>query len=1691
MSNYNNLQGGNSSADQDQGANNSFESLLAQLRRQSSPSPGPAQGPGAGPGPDNMLAQFGYHHGNNNHNHNGQQSQGQGGGGQQSYYGHPSTADSPSLSGSFQHSMDSPAFLPEAPTPPVHGFNSSQFPPGFINPIGTGRNVANDDRTSQLLNLLKFNQGNHNAPQPARDPQPPYSFPPAPIAPPVIHAPAPAAADPTGLLAALMKGSMQAESAKPEPASPAWNPGSPPNDTQQYLLNLLNRPKPSQHDASDPTESALSLLTPPPVDDDTRDADESHEGRSAEPTLVGTVPSRSEFDFEPKSVDSPPPKFDSTPHSQHSQSLSTSKFGGYASQLEESSGHSPVQRTPKSSTTPGTQAPAAGPIQILKKPDSAQSGRDQKRPSSDRSALGSPEHTRRKLEHASSPLSLTGANRHIVSPMSDTSVERGPPATNKTESPAQSAKSKENAGETAEQTDSEAQEALRRAQEDEQAQAEIAQDLENMMSAATEEEFVHSAQIAAQAIQKELDKQENKDLLESTFDLDVAQEVRDIVDETAHPSQGPVADSWESAEADDIVVIEETSTPVKVYNFPMKPWITISVQETDEPRPVFREEAILDIARLKKDFDQIDRNLVSASETYMAYGMSKAGGLRVIRQEDGKDAKLFTDTKDRIFNVAISTSPSNQHPKEAIIGTGVSGTVYWVQLKDGDRDHLEDAHPEQYGFALPPISTQEGGDAPGGVLKTRARTSAMHPDFFAVGRGKSINIIWPSFIFENNLFKNVHDRVVDTEKLLKQCSLKINTGKAGKDFTFSQDDTLMVSLDKSGRVKFWDVRELTAAKPDSDSPLPVPVHTSLEIKEPLMTLTTTPEGEKAWPTSVLLLDKYRPYQKRVALRYMIVGMKQNHTLQLWDLALGKPVQEFNFPHNKESDAVCSVMYHAPSSMIVVGHPTRNSIYFLHLSAPKYTLKNLSQVDYIQRLVAQDPSIPQPESTAVISGIREYSFANKGVLRSLNILENPAASADGDEPTLFELYAMHSKGVTCLFIKQGELGWTKDSKVICPADAVEVGLVKISKLVAPLPPAEAHPPVVPVESNAPPQIRIATRGAKDVLQKTPSSQGDEKKGAESVTPPKADRRDETETPVQQPSERPEKKGRKKKGQQAAAAAAAAAAQAANGPDFLGSNGAVELARTASQTKGKSARNAEASALALSNQFADLSLAPNAVSQEHLDEVVTKMESRIINNLTGRIEVVFDDLKQHMQNFQETRDTAFVTNQSRLLQMVSDVLNDNTETVLKNLIIDQITSNVVPSIRNTIEKSVSEQVSAKSDAQMRAMQKEIQRALPNAVNQAMQKPDIVKTISDKIANNVNAHIDTQIARSIKDIAPVIAKTTAQDVHRRIVDEVRDQINDTFERFEEQRRGDDAKIDQLIAQTKALSTAISSLAASQSQLQKDFVSLRQHVYDQSRERELAAQEPVHAHTHSRGSVGSHNQSGSAAREFANYAPQHQQQHHLQPHSNQSPASSQQREHQYANQEQQVLFAPTARENREKLELQNLMETINELMKSASQDEAILRWLQSGDKTEEIFQQVLSAYNPVFVADLQPLLVLSVGTTVSVDLTRNNPKLPQKIAYLEVVIYSFNTLVPSLDDQVREVTPRIMNLMKTRIETLLLDISRVAPHDSSLKTLHNLANVAGRIAETVSHPAQGPRQIQGTHHGMGYPHGSHGTPY
>ncbi|KAI0381680.1 hypothetical protein F5Y04DRAFT_255051 [Hypomontagnella monticulosa] len=1586
------------------------------------------------------------------------------------------THDLLSRFGSYNQSMNSPDFYghsagespvtglddfpPPVPTPPTN-FGHSHHQPGpmGLGPIGTmpSNPASKVDQSTNLLNLLKFSgqsgqPPSHTSPPGQGQGQAP-SFDMAPGATqsanqPPIHAPVPMPADPQGLLATLMKGNMQNESSRAEPQASAqstWNTGPPPMDTQAYLLNLLHRPKPAQNDQ--PSEASQPpTLTP-------QSANESSVDHPKEFTpLKQTMPGNASHDTTPlpfrfgsqDHVESPPVKFEyNSPSSQisqlshHAGSHKSTKHD-YAN-VPEGFGAVHHQNAVSQSSTPGapaptghlpTELPAPTTFKIAKKSPSVASStghtQDHKRLSSQRSAATSPEHIRRKLD--ASPHSI--AEQEVTIP-STTNVTHDE-------------KSTETVSEAitglAQQVDKEAQEAIERA-ENEEVQANISASLIHMMNAKTDAEFQDLAEAAAKEIKKELDKDENASVLEDAYPPGMAQTIRDIVDDAAH---GPVADSWESAEADEIVVIEETANPVKVYNFPMKPWISITMLETEEPRPLFRDEVILDIARLKKEFDQIDRNLVTATESYMTYGMSKAGGLRVIRQDDGKDAKLFTDTKDRIFNIAMSSTPSDLHtaPKESIIGTGISGTVYYVQIKSGDKDHLEDPRPEQYGFVLPPLMvSHEGGGDNGGVLKTRARTSSTHPDFFAVGRGKTINIIWPSYIMQNGIFKHGHDRVVDTEALFRECSLRISTGKAGKDFTFSQDDTTIVSLDKSGRVKFWDVRDLTAADENSNPWSPMPAHTSLEVKEPLMTLNTTPEGEKAWPTSVLLLDKQRPYQKGWALRYMIVGMKQNHTLQLWDLALGKPVQEFNLPHAKESDPVCSVMYHPPSGMIVVGHPTRNSIYFLHLSAPKYTIKGLSQVDYIQKLVAKDSSIPEPDSTAVISGVREYSFANKGVLRSLDILMNPATTTDGDEQGLFELYAMHSKGVTGIVVKQSELGWSKDNKVIDGVDATEAGLVKISKLKE-LPSALVSEPQP--DDHTP--LLLRTRSAKETpppqYSVMSSSQEASQKGGDSAAPTGQPERKEASASAASANqlEKAEKKARKKREKAAAAAAAAEKLNAENAQ----SNGSSQSPRADVPAPKNSESKTSASPL------------QSVMSQESIQSTVKQIISGLGDKLTSVIANEFKDHRDNVDTEFRARDEKFSKNQQLLLEKVSNVLNANVQTVLTKTISDQFESEVVPSLSALITKTISEQIDGKMIGRVsHSIQNQMQKLLPNAVNQALQKPELSKSIADKVASSVAVDLERSFRQSFVATMTPLINDTAVTASRSIIQEVQDRTAEQLAELEQRHITDSNKIDQLTVLVTSLSDTVTAMAATQAQFQDVLLKMQQQG---PRDRgSISASQPAPTQSHHPQSVPSQSYlygspTTNASLQVVPFVTNNSS---VRDHSN-------------------------ARDP----ELQHLIANVATFMERGEYETGLVRWIQQGRQTE-VFDEYLVKLNPQFLQEIPTLVSLSVASVVAEQLNGalHREKINEKVNWVDMVLHILHSSLPHIvshqspstnnsskqnslqDPQVRDVVPNLMVSYLERFEKLYIQISSRAPADPILGRLSTMTNMARQVRDAVRH--------------------------
>ena len=156
-----------------------------------------------------------------------------------------------------------------------------------------------------------------------------------------------------------------------------------------------------------------------------------------------------------------------------------------------------------------------------------------------------------------------------------------------------------------------------------------------------------------------------------------AKEGQDVPEAPREPiASSDVLDRDEDEDAD---YVEQG--PIKVYNFPMKPFsaITMNPEIPSALRPRFPLGKMSDIARMPRQFDQLDRNLIAASALYIVYAISKSngrGGIRVLRQEDGGDRVLNKDTMDRTFNVVIGRG-------ERVLGTSVSGAVLWADVGEG------------------------------------------------------------------------------------------------------------------------------------------------------------------------------------------------------------------------------------------------------------------------------------------------------------------------------------------------------------------------------------------------------------------------------------------------------------------------------------------------------------------------------------------------------------------------------------------------------------------------------------------------------------------------------------------------------------------------------------------------------------------------------------------------------------------------------------------------------------------------------------------------------------------------------------------------------------------------------------------------------------------------------------------------
>ncbi|KAL9028298.1 MAG: hypothetical protein Q9196_003322 [Gyalolechia fulgens] len=1092
----------------------------------------------------------------------------------------------------------------------------------------------------------------------------------------------------------------------------------------------------------------------------------------------------------------------------------------------------------------------------------------------------------------------------------------------------------------------------------------------------------------ASKVKHELDKKENKGLLEEAMPAPVAEAVKDIIDDAA--------EAWESDDGGESPNRPEDDRIVRVYQFPLKPFVSIDIKRKKPSTLNVREDAVTHIARFRKEFDQIDRTLATATTEFIAYGSPKPGGLRLIRQDDGVAKHLFAEARDRIFNVSLSTMPTSSEGLQTVLATGVSGTVYWATIMKPDTS-FSDLGLDKDGLIIPPTASQ-AENVSGGQLKTRAKKSSRHPEVFGIGRGKAIHIIFPYHAARSDHLLGGDSvgtgNTLDTEKYLKERNIKIVVGKAGKDFAFSEDDSVIVSLDKVGRLGFWDVTELLNLDNGSASKI-----APIELRTPLVTFATASSGEKSWPTSVMLVDKLRPYAKGIAQRYVLVGLKQNHTLQLWDLCLLKAVQELNFPHDSETDAICSIAYHPSSGIIVVGHPTRNSIYLVHLSAPRYNLPGMSQARFLQRLAQKDTHLPRPEATAIMSGLREYSFDMLGHIRSVDLVPmdtNRRFAEDELDPPLFELYVLHSRGVTSLSVGKADLGWSSENKVLIPVDAEKKRYLSVKDL------RELSQIAFSEPSSVNGDHLLST--AASATTKHKSAQATPKKGRhvrseDRITVESTRAPERTDADLGAGPNGGTDKGEKKKKKKRDTAAAAASNPTDNGPQ-AGESAPTVIPAADSKPPATESAAAQAVSKSKTDESASKSELPQSVpngasaslgfSGEFLDKELKRIEHAVSAEFKLVLTQELEGLYRRFDDDKRVQSAAGAAKQDAMLRLVSATLGENVEKSLSRIIESNIQQAVIPAIVDMTTSALDRKLSETLTQQLHnTIPASLKLALHEAISRGVQNPDVLRILSEQLTDKLGGHVERELAIALhKTIMPAFQKLTAS-LAQKVSNEAHERLREQLQRAEAQHHSDSVKIDQLTELVRGLSGTVHAMAAAQSEFQQEVLKLQQQV--------------IHEHRSSPGGSGSSQRAGAVSREST--------------------------------------IMPKSPE-------QEALDSVSSLIAAGRLEEGTIQWLQS-EFQNYVFDGYLAGLNPGYLRELSPLLNLSVGAAVTSSLDN---KLGERLTWLEAV---FSTIRPG-DPELREYGSRIMDVLRERLESGFMRISMSNAGEPALRRIPSLANRA-----------------------------------
>lgn len=443
-----------------------------------------------------------------------------------------------------QPSVSSPIFSPSPNGPQPHHASAIISPnmsaantPGPEQPQPTAQ-----QQSAQLLNLLRFNS-QPSAPQ--------HSIPP--------HRRAQ-----NNSQAADSPGSHGRQVSASDLVASFMGKTSPPAASPSVASLPAARPEQASVSSENPQDLLLRLLQPKPQTDAPRSS-----FSFATPSSVAQAPETAVDDLAQDLADAKLEKVPSDPHAAASASSPMRVFGSdgvahsssfepeaaakpkftYVNPFEKLEAASPRNRTPAPSSSKSPTLAAAPKVEILKPKhglDGVSSvGSDAKDQHTDKSRRLSP-----------------GPSAHPHETVAEAVSDLG------------------------EQVVQQVEQAL--AEAESKSEALTAKDMERLSPEAVKEVEEVIVETAVE-IKKELEDPSEAKALEETVGKPIAEALKEVASEVA---QADIADSWESAEAEDSPTKDEEQTVI-VYQFPMRAFASLTVQNMPQRRATFRPELIM------------------------------------------------------------------------------------------------------------------------------------------------------------------------------------------------------------------------------------------------------------------------------------------------------------------------------------------------------------------------------------------------------------------------------------------------------------------------------------------------------------------------------------------------------------------------------------------------------------------------------------------------------------------------------------------------------------------------------------------------------------------------------------------------------------------------------------------------------------------------------------------------------------------------------------------------------------------------------------------------------------------------------------------------------------------------------------------------------------------------------------------